>query len=85
MAFYFVHQKEASKSGNVKATFMAEEKIKKLKKRNTELVSIARQLEDKAKKLQEEKATAQVCTWGILTYCSYSWFISLLKIVMVFC
>lgn len=41
---------------------MAEEKIKKLKKRNTELVSIARQLEDKAKKLQEEKATAQVCT-----------------------
>lgn len=43
---------------------MAEEKIKKLKKRNTELVSIARQLEDKAKKLQEEKVTAQVCTVG---------------------
>jgi len=41
--------------------FVAEEKIKKLKKRNTELVSIARQLEDKAKKLQEEKASAQVC------------------------
>lgn len=60
----FVLQKETSKSGNLKATFMAEEKIKKLKKRNTELVSIARQLEDKAKKLQEEKATAQVCTVG---------------------
>ena len=40
---------------------MAEEKIKKLKKRNSELVSIARQLEDKAKKLQEEKVVAQVC------------------------
>ena len=75
----FVFQKEASKSGNLKATFMAEEKIKKLKKRNTELVSIARQLEDKAKKLQEEKATAQVCTDGIP---NYSWFILLLKIVL---
>lgn len=56
-----IYQKEASKSGNLKTTFVAEEKIKKLKKRNTELVSIARQLEDKAKKLQEEKASAQVC------------------------
>jgi len=61
-------QKEASKSGNLKATFMAEEKIKKLKKRNSELVSIARQLEDKAKKLQEEKVTAQVLYVG----CSYA-------------
>ena len=43
---------------------MAEEKVKKLKKRNSELVSIARQLEDKAKKLQEEKVTAQACTVG---------------------
>ena len=57
----FFLQKEASKSGNLKVTFMAEEKIKKLKKRNSELVSIAHQLEDKAKKLQEEKVTAQVC------------------------
>lgn len=56
-----IFQKEASKSGNLKTMFVAEEKIKKLKKRNTELVSIARQLEDKAKKLQEEKASAQVC------------------------
>lgn len=47
---------------------MAEEKIKKLKKRNSELVSIARQLEDKAKKLQEEKVTAQVLYVG----CSYA-------------
>lgn len=53
-------QKEASKSGYVKATFVAEEKIKKLKKRNSELVSIARQLEDKAKKLHEEKVQAKV-------------------------
>ena len=49
-------------------TFMAEEKIKKLKKRNSELVSIARQLEDKAKKLQEEKVTAQVCC-SLFKYC----------------
>lgn len=58
----FIFQKESSKSGNLKATFVAEEKIKKLKKRNSELVSIARQLEEKAKKLQEEKVQAQVCT-----------------------
>ena len=67
---------------------MAEEKIKKLKKRNTELVSIARQLEEKAKKLQEEKATAQVCTLGdsyILCNYSYSWISSFPKIVTVFC
>lgn len=49
---------------------MAEEKIKKLKKRNSELVSIARQLEDKAKKLQEEKVAAQVCVRNS----SYSYF-----------
>ena len=61
-------QKEASKSGNLKVTFIAEEKIKKLKKRNSELVSIARQLEDKAKKLQEEKVTAQVCC-SLFKYC----------------
>ncbi|PFX31720.1 RIMS-binding protein 2 [Stylophora pistillata] len=54
-----VLEKEMSKSGNLKATFVAEEKIKKLKKRNSELVSIARQLEEKAKKLQEEKVQAQ--------------------------
>lgn len=55
-----VLEKETSKSGYVKATFVAEEKIKKLKKRNSELVSIARQLEDKAKKIQEEKVQAKV-------------------------
>lgn len=65
---FFFLQKEASKSGNLKVTFMAEEKIKKLKKRNSELVSIARQLEDKAKKLQEEKVTAQVCC-SLFKYC----------------
>ena len=64
----FFLQKEASKSGNLKATFLAEEKIKKLKKRNSELVSIARQLEDKAKKLQEEKVTAQVCSKLLYMY-----------------
>lgn len=60
MLFFWFLQKETSKSGCVKATFVAEEKIKKLKKRNSELVSIARQLEDKAKKLQEEKVQAKV-------------------------
>lgn len=65
-------QKEASKSGNLKATFVAEEKIKKLKKRNSELVSIARQLEDKAKKLQEEKATAQVHLRSSFACCTAS-------------
>ena len=68
LQLFFFLQKEASKSGNLKVTFMAEEKIKKLKKRNSELVSIARQLEDKAKKLQEEKVTAQVCC-SLFKYC----------------
>ncbi|KAK3750645.1 hypothetical protein QZH41_012818 [Actinostola sp. cb2023] len=42
-------------TGNQKASSLVEEKVKKLKKRNSELVSIARQLEEKAKKLQEQK------------------------------
>jgi len=42
-------------TGSQKASGLVEEKIKKLKKRNSELVSIARQLEEKAKQLQEEK------------------------------
>ncbi|XP_032236492.2 peripheral-type benzodiazepine receptor-associated protein 1 isoform X2 [Nematostella vectensis] len=51
-----LEKQNASKdSGNQKATSLGEEKIRKLKKRNSELVSIARQLEDKAKKLQDEK------------------------------
>ena len=69
---HFFLQKEASKSGNLKVTFMAEEKIKKLKKRNSELVSIARQLEDKAKKLQEEKVTAQVRSRFVCSSCYIS-------------
>lgn len=43
-----------------KISRVTEEKVKKLKKRNSELVSIARQLEEKAKKLQEEKNSALV-------------------------
>ena len=34
----------------------AEEKIKKLKKRNAELAAIARRLEEKAKQLQQENS-----------------------------
>ena len=39
---------------------VAEEKIKKLKMRNSELVAIARKLEEKAKQLQEEKDLLEV-------------------------
>ena len=38
----------------------AEDKIKKLKMRNSELVAIARKLEIKAKQLQEEKDILEV-------------------------
>ena len=44
---------------------VAEEKIKKLKMRNSELVAIARKLEEKAKQLQEEKDLLEV-SWGML-------------------
>ena len=39
---------------------MAEDRIKKLKMRNSELVIIARKLEEKAKQLQEEKDLLEV-------------------------
>jgi ribosomal protein L7Ae-like RNA K-turn-binding protein len=52
-----VFQKEnaSRQTGSQKVSSGVDEKVKKLKKRNSELVCIARQLEEKAKKLQQEK------------------------------
>lgn len=54
--------KGLSASQNSESDFdnVAEEKIKKLKMRNSELVAIARKLEEKAKQLQEEKDLLEV-------------------------
>ena len=54
--------KGLSVSQNSESDFdnVVEEKIKKLKMRNSELVAIARKLEEKAKQLQEEKDLLEV-------------------------
>lgn len=51
LIFFFVLQKKKHEDQKP-----LEEKIKVLKKRNAELASIARRLEDKAKTLQQENA-----------------------------
>ena len=84
MVFWFVHEKRklklivlqkvkglsTSQTSEPDFDNVAEERIKKLKMRNSELVAIARKLEEKARQLQEEKDLLEVNQPGLhlLTY-----------------
>ena len=65
---FFLQKKTSSRKNSVDSASTknssTEEKVRKLKHRNSELILIARQLEEKAKQLQKEKAAAlQVWLW----------------------